>query len=1251
MTDLNNYGYSFDETDTSVCPFKYAPDANSSSANLTWAVYMEVDGTWYVRVQDKGTYGDPPRSNVYFYPESSESVSEMWAWIYDSDGNMTGNYGSGNAVTDAVKYTFDATYYLIPVTYFEDSLTAEGFIFDENNTDDCPFQYAPNANYGSSNLTQASYLKLNGTWYVKVQDTGTYSGSTIPRSNIYYAPTDKVVLSLGNGNGTSNFKDYGTASLRYKTKSLSAYADSNGDVPINLPSDDDLGADFTVVDGSGSLDDIIMTLGRESTSYDYKLVGWINIATGEYYDTSGGKTTATVSMDDNNVFYANWIAATYDKGLSTDDDLRTDVVSTSSFVTLNLFDYNELFNLYTASLEQNGVTSEVWSDGDVLYTTPRLENDTSTLTQSADHGFMFFNTGTAPNNTYLLQNPKGRTSNTSSMWTGSEAVRNAYDLWGIDSRDSDVLKRVFNTSATNNSADDLGVYYAGPAGYLFWLNDEGYYEYDSSISLASYNQTDQRFYVYKGMDNQTAQATGTSMFLPFNKLGDITTSTYESDGTINYWFGTSMEVDFYLPNETGSNANKIGANDMTFSFSGDDDVFIFVDDQLVLDLSGIHSKSTGDLNFSTGEAVINAGSTNYESTTTYAGSNAIAAGKHTLTVYYMERGASASNLKLTFNIIPYWIYSSLSDFQTITAQKTWQYSDGSSVDAADIPMQSVDVGLFEKIVYDDTDYNKSISTDGSGNTTYTYSYTDVDGYETVYSITIDSGGNAVSYTYSYNGAAETYTDTSTNTGYISDNNGYIIAWYDGTNVWVRKDVQVLSSANEWYYGWELYNSDIDYTILELTQTDLFTTETTVDAFDNYGYWSIIGKTEIQGALSTALNSSDTSDRDPIMQILLTDAAQHDVVNSQTNEAYGTLLVGVSTAVDGSGIDVDQIKVSQSSEIETVTNNGTYYIGEYGVTGNNALSALGSGAIWYVAATEKTANDIDGSSLSVFNLYCYLDDSGTKYYLMPYNANDPTDTTEATTLVLTTDVSKVGSFYYDSMGELKVILEENLLQTSNIRRVTIENGEVVVTTATSDYEKEDVKIYAYNEYAGTNGSAYTHHTNILKSVTATKVDSADTTKTLEGAVFTLQNSSGEYYYYYVDSNNNGRLQWSATVVEFTSDADGIIRFPYLPEGTYTLTEVSAPSGYIKGGPYTFTVNEDGDIISVTDASGNDYISVDSTNLSLLFVKNISVYELPEVGSFGIYKITFTGILLMCMSSMILLLFLSLFDERKKGVRGL
>lgn len=121
-------------------------------------------------------------------------------------------------------------------------------------------------------------------------------------------------------------------------------------------------------------------------------------------------------------------------------------------------------------------------------------------------------------------------------------------------------------------------------------------------------------------------------------------------------FGTVLEFDFYLPvDKTG-----LDGKDLTYYFNGDDDLWVFVDNELVLDIGGGHGAVTGSVNFSKGTwNVENANTvTGYDSGAdgTYGPKNGTlstqlsSAGKHTMKIFYLERGGSVSNCFMKFNL-------------------------------------------------------------------------------------------------------------------------------------------------------------------------------------------------------------------------------------------------------------------------------------------------------------------------------------------------------------------------------------------------------------------------------------------------------------------------------------------------------------------------------------------------------------------------------------------------------------------------
>ena len=144
-------------------------------------------------------------------------------------------------------------------------------------------------------------------------------------------------------------------------------------------------------------------------------------------------------------------------------------------------------------------------------------------------------------------------------------------------------------------------------------------------------------------------------FFPFNE-----TSTPCKASRYNYGFGTKLEFKFRLTDNgtvVGTDGNE---HPIKFHFSGDDDVWVYVDGKLALDVGGAHGKVTGQIDFSGDDikktaTVSNTKKSqnessrqgnNTQSNFEIEGSNS---DEHTLTMFYMERGMWESNMKVSFN--------------------------------------------------------------------------------------------------------------------------------------------------------------------------------------------------------------------------------------------------------------------------------------------------------------------------------------------------------------------------------------------------------------------------------------------------------------------------------------------------------------------------------------------------------------------------------------------------------------------------
>ena len=149
----------------------------------------------------------------------------------------------------------------------------------------------------------------------------------------------------------------------------------------------------------------------------------------------------------------------------------------------------------------------------------------------------------------------------------------------------------------------------------------------------------------------TGGAAGSGYF-PFNTSGQSGKAT-----RLNYGFGQRFDIQFRLTEDgtvTGSSGNKVPVE---FNFSGDDDVWVFVDGQLVLDIGGDHGRVDGTINFQDRTSKVSRVKSSGNGTTpdvTTDFPDALLGGdfyssEHTLTMFYMERGLWESNMKITFN--------------------------------------------------------------------------------------------------------------------------------------------------------------------------------------------------------------------------------------------------------------------------------------------------------------------------------------------------------------------------------------------------------------------------------------------------------------------------------------------------------------------------------------------------------------------------------------------------------------------------
>ena len=399
------------------------------------------------------------------------------------------------------------------------------------------------------------------------------------------------------------------------------------------------------------------------SKYSYKLRGWYDITNSRYYSAG-----AEMEVTGNAVLYADWVAASYDIGVFNAH--VADTVSTNGFITTHFFDYNYLFNIHSSKASitvNNSSHSETWS----MVTSGKVNhggNQTLNFIFSDNDGEGRL---CIPGNRSDQNKYHDATTVTQGIYTQT------LGQWLFDTD---------NAFDPETGTGVLGKTYLGTGDHLFQYmdnpNDEhyGFYYYDSKHNAASYHQGHSRFYVYDYLSATSDSIGGAySDFLPLNSpyvnTNGKTIGTYNYDGVdgeyqgvphyrydskynsgdynstnnvyTDYAYGIRSDICFYLPNDPGAGGNKdLNGNDIQFQFSGDDDLWVLVDGAVVLDIGGIHQAVSGSVNFSTGEILVNG--VQQKSLMDLG----IEAGDHTLTVLYLERGASMSNCSIYFNLAP-----------------------------------------------------------------------------------------------------------------------------------------------------------------------------------------------------------------------------------------------------------------------------------------------------------------------------------------------------------------------------------------------------------------------------------------------------------------------------------------------------------------------------------------------------------------------------------------------------------------------
>lgn len=797
-------------------------------------------------------------------------------------------------------------------------------------------------------------------------------------------------------------------------------------------------------------------------------------------------------------------------------------------------------------------------------------------------------------------------------------------------------------------------------------DETGYFYYNSAENFATLindsGKTTQEFTVYNqlGTPGSNAYYYQRGNFMPYNVLDPswpISNNLFDDQGgrlsiyhprynerlygllkwTSNGWsrknnfrFGMYGWADFYQPV-----GGQVNGEDMIFEFTGDDDMVVYIDGVLVLDLGGIHDAQSGYINFANGEVGYTDQKTNdpvhwvepktnifeqfdaaqsTERTSWKTGTKTFADGsKHKIQFFYMERGKGASNLKIKVNIPP--------------------IPDGS------VNIQKVVKGLNETQAAKES-YTLKLQMKAEGETTFS------DAVNQAYTLT--STGPAKTY-YTNKDTGE-FTIHGTDTAIFSNiakgteikvtepepGRIYTVECkaYDSNNEEIEGEVEVPSAG---YVDVKVTNNagnnpksltivkkfkvnDQDATNAPEAEKFKDATFTLLQKGENETKYEALYQ---QNSKFSSFRKADGLNYYTYTFEKLDPTKTYKVVENITSETNGgnstTPYVGTAYAIGDVTEKTAWMTGTESGAIslQTLKEDGTYDYHDNTVTFINEYHSPSVNVEFTKVDADPDPDHKDkGLVGAVFALYT---DAAAK---IPYN--NVTATSGEGGKVTFTELpydTVSGSTYY--MKEIQAP-SGYVLDNSTIYKISIV---VTGTEVTSSISK----------VAGGSVISDKKIENTAMQITFIK-KAAEGNTSLTGAVFELtKKDANDNYQLFTDDTSTGVNSKG----QFTILEDGI-KLTHLPDGSYELTEITAPAGYnLLTQKIRFTIT-DGKLQETTRDNIDGVVAFGEDGKTVT-IYNTAGIELPETGGMGTLMTTMSGMALM----LIALGYLILVKRREKG----